>query len=163
MSIKKDLCIRSVIGGGDADGSLRYWGEKHRQLSLDILERVPALQFPVIVRENLGGVVTNEPRMQTLLLLHCYRHPRIGFSTVGIVQLDFQPQVKGEHYDRLSNWICPSPCYLAGCLQDLASAVYLHDSYWRCVEVAASKVASGPFALNVTAMSRCVNATTSVL
>ena len=102
MSIKK-ICIRSVIGDGDADGYLRYLGKKHRHLSLDRLQLAPVLQFPVNAKGNHDGVVANSPRMPTLLPLRCYMHPGIGFSIVGTVQLDSRPWETEVHYDQLSN------------------------------------------------------------
>ena len=68
-----------------------------------MLQLVLALQFPVNAIVNLDGVFANLLMKPMLLSLRCYTHPRIGFSTVGIVQLDSQPWVKGEHYDRQSN------------------------------------------------------------
>ena len=164
MSIKKDLGIRSVIGGGDADGCLRYWGEKLRHLSLDRLQLAPVLQFPVNAKGNHDGVVANSPRMPTLLPLRCYMHPGISFSIVGTVQLDSRPWETEVHYDRLSNWICLSLCYLADCLQQgLISAVYWLCSYCYCGEVAELKVGSDPYALSVIKMSRNADATASYL
>ena len=76
------------------------------------------------------------------------------------MQLDSQPWVKGEHYDRQSNWICPNLWYFG---QDLANAVYWHVSCWRCEEVVVSKAVSDPFGLNVTTMSKNAGATVIVL